>query len=328
MDRRSFISSVTLGLLAAPLAAGAQPVEKVPRVGVLVLTPRASVGGVYVDALRQGLRDLGYVEGKSITLEVRWAEGEAQRLPQLAAELVNMKVDVLITSGTEAIRAAQKATREIPVIMATVSDPVALGIAASLARPGGNLTGLAILSPELTVKRLQLLTEVVPAARRVGVVWNPANQGNDIALRAAETAARRIGLDLVPLGVQRIEELRTAFGASTNRSLEALLVIEDSMLVSHTDEIVRLTGHKRLPTMYGFRSFVEAGGLIAYGPVPKDMWRQASVYVDKILRGATPASLPIEQPIKIELVINLKTAKALGVTIPQSLLQRADQVIE
>ncbi len=327
ISRRVFIGGL-LASLVAPLAASAQPAGKVPRVGVLVLTPRASVGGTYVDALREGLSKVGYVEGRTIALDVRWAEGKTDRLPALAKDLVISRADVIVTSGTEAIRATQQATRTLPIVMATVIDPVRLGLATSLARPGANLTGLAILSPELTAKRLQLLKEAVPSVKRAVVIWNPVNEGNALMLREAETAARTLGIELQAVAVRGPDDLKLGFGPLVDGRAQALLVLEDSMLVSHKEQIVRLAASNHLPAMYAFRSLVDAGGLMSYGPDIPDMFHRAAGYVDKILKGAKPGDLPVEQPSKFELVINLKTAKALGLTIPQSLLLRANHVIE
>jgi putative ABC transport system substrate-binding protein len=307
--------TIASGLLAAPLVAEAQPSGKVPRVGVLVLTPRASVGGTYVEALREGLSEVGYVEGRTIALDVRWAEGKADRLPALAKDLVVSKPDVIVTSGTEAIRASQQATRSVPIVMATVADPVRLGLATSLARPGANLTGLAILSPELTAKRLQLLKEAVPSMKQVVVIWNPINEGNVLILREAEAAARTLGIELQAVAVRGPNDLKLGSGPRGDGRAQGLLVVEDSMLVSHKEQIVRLAASHHLPAMYAFRSLVDVGGLMSYGPDIPDMFHRAATYVDKILKGATPGELPIEQPTKFQLVINLKTAKALDLTI-------------
>jgi len=317
---------LTLSLTVASLAAEAQSGKKA-RIGVLMLPPRAGAGGTYIQALREGLYEFGYVEGQNLLLEIRWAEGRPDLLPGLAAELLSTRPDVLVTSGSEAILTLKRATGVVPIIMATVMDPVALGIAASLARPGGNLTGLAILSLELTSKRLQLLKEVVPRLSRVAVLWNPANPGNVLLLREVETASQTLGLRWQAVAVRRPDELAGAFeaiGAESN----GILVLEDSMLVSHRSRIVESVSRTRLPAMYAFRQFVDAGGLMSYGPNIPDSFRRAAVYVDKILKGAKPADLPVEQPTTFELVINMKTARTLGLTIPQTLLLRADQVIE
>jgi putative ABC transport system substrate-binding protein len=329
MDRRRFLlTSLAGAIAAAPLAAETQPAGKQARIGVLILPPRAGAGGTYVQALQEGLHELGYVDGQNLLLEIRWAEGRPDLLPGLAAELLGIRPDVLVTSGSESIFTLKRATGEVPIIMATVMDPVALGVAASLAKPGGNLTGLAILSLELTSKRLQLLKETVPRLSRVAVLWNPANPGNVLMLKEVETASRILGLRWQGVGVRRPEELAGAFEAILGAQSNGILAIEDSMLVSHRSRIVESVERTRLPAMYAFRQFVDAGGLMSYGPNLSESFRRAAVYVDKILKGARAADLPVEQPTKFELVINLKTAKALGLTIPPSLLARADQVIE
>jgi putative ABC transport system substrate-binding protein len=329
MDRRRFLlTSLAGAIAAAPLTAETQPAAKKARIGVLMLPPRAGAGGTYVRALQEGLHELGYVDGQNLLLEIRWAEGRPDLLPGLAEELLRIRPDVLVTSGSESILTLKRATGEVPIIMATVMDPVALGLAASLAKPGGNLTGLAILSLELTSKRLQLLKETVPRLSRVAVLWNPANPGNVLMLKEVETASRILGLRWQGVGVRRPEELAGAFEAILGAQSNGILAIEDSMLVSHRSRIVESVERTRLPAMYAFRQFVDAGGLMSYGPNLSESFRRAAVYVDKILKGARAADLPVEQPTKFELVINLKTAKALGLTIPPSLLARADQVIE
>jgi ABC-type uncharacterized transport system substrate-binding protein len=326
MNRRVFVAGLG-AVLAAPLAAGAQQAGKTARVGLLMLPPHSGVGGAYVQALREGLHELGYVEGRNLLLEIRWAEGRPDLLPGLAAELLSTQPDVLVTSGSEAILTLKRATRVVPIIMASVMDPVALGIGASLAQPGGNLTGLSILSRELTSKRLQLLRETLPRLSKVAVLWNPDNPGNVLMLREVETASQTLGLEWQAVAVRQPDELASAFKAILGAT-NGILVIEDSMLVSHHSRIVESVARTRLPAMYAFRQFVDAGGLMSYGPNIPDSFRRAAVYVDKILKGSKPADLPLEQATKFELIINLKTAKALGLTIPPSLLLRADQVIE
>ena len=319
---------LTVGLTLAPLAAEAQPSGKKARIGVLLLPPRAGAGGTYIQALREGLHELGYVEGQNLLLEIRWAEGKPDLLQGLAAELLSTGPDVLITSGSEAILTLKRATGVVPIIMATVMDPVALGIVASLAHPGGNLTGLAILSLELTSKRLQLLKETVPRLSRVAVLLNPANPGNVLMLKEVETACQTLGLRWHGVVVRGPDELASAFEAIRGTQSNGILAIEDSMLVSHRSRIVETVARTRLPAMYAFRQFVDAGGLMSYGPNIPETFRRAAVFVDKILKGAKPGDLPVEQPTKFELVINLKTAKALGLTIPQSVLVRADEIIQ
>ena len=319
---------LTLSLALPTLAAEAQETANKAHVGVLLLTPRAGAGGTYIEALRGGLRELGYVEGQNLLLEIRSAEGRPDRLPRLAAEILGTRPDVLVTAGSEAILTLKRATDVVPIVMATVMDPVALGITPSLAKPGGNLTGLAILSLELTSKRLQLLKEAFPRLSRVAVLWNPDNPGNALVLKEVETAAQALGLRWQGFAVQRPDKLVEAFEAVVGAQCNGILAIEDSVLFSHLSRIVESAARSRLPAMYAFRQFADAGGLMSYGPNTPDSFRRAAVYVHKILKGAKPADLPIEQPTKFELVINMKTAKALGLTIPQSLLVRADEIIQ
>jgi len=294
---------LALSLTLAPIAvAEAQQTGKQARIGVLMLPPRAGAGGTYIQALREGLRELGYVEGQ-LLLEIRWAEGRPDLLPGLTAELLSTRPDVLVTSGSEAILTLRRATDVIPIIMATVMDPVALGIAASLAHPGGNLTGLAILSRELTSKRLQLLKETVPRLSRIAVLWNPANPGDVLMLREVETACQTLGLRWHGVAVRGPDELASAFEAILGTQSNGILAIEDSMLVSHRSRTVETVARTRLPAMYAFRQFVDAGGLMSYGPNIPETFRRAAGFVDKILKGAKPADLPIEQPTKFELVI-------------------------
>ena len=319
---------LALSLTLPTLAVSNQETAKKAHVGVLLLTPRAGAGGTYIDALRGGLRDLGYVEGQNLLLEIRSAEGRPDRLPGLATEILSTRPDVLVTAGSEAILTLKRATAVVPIIMATVMDPVALGITPSLARPSGNLTGLAILSLELTSKRLQLLREAVPQLSRVGVLWNPDNPGNALVLKEVETAAQALGLRWQGFAAQGPDKLAGAFEAVVGAQCNGILAIEDSVLFSHLTRIVELAARYRLPAMYAFRQFADAGGLMSYGPNTPDSFRRAAVYVDKILKGAKPADLPVEQASKFELVINLRTVKALGLTIPQSLLVRADEIVQ
>jgi putative ABC transport system substrate-binding protein len=327
VTRRAFLGTLAGSLLAAPLAAGAQQAGKVPRIGILwVYSP--SVGSVFADAFRQGLRGLGYVEGRTILLEERWAEGKFDRLPSLAGELVRLNVDVIVTASTPAVQAAQQATRTIPIVMTLVTDPVQSGIVASLARPGGNITGLSLMHPELTGKRLALLKEVIPKIRRVGVFWSASTPSYRILLSETETAARPLGLQLHVVEVRGPTDFDNAFSAITRDRVGALVLLPDVLFRNQQRRILDLAAKHQLPAMYWSRELVDAGGLMAYGANIPDQYRQAATVVDKILKGAKPGDLPIEQPAKLELVINLKTAKVLGLTIPPSLLQRADQVIE
>ena len=330
MDRRRFLGTLAGGLLAAPLAAGAQQAgRKVPHIGILTLLnfPDPNLPGVW-GAFRQGLRDLGYVEGQNIAMEYRAAEGKLERLPDLAAELVRLNVDIIISETTPATAAAKKATATIPIIMESVGDPIGAGFIASLAQPRTNLTGFSLMSVDLGAKRLELLKTLIPKISRVAVLWNPTNPAQKLMLPAAEGPARALGLTLQPVALADAGGLETAFETIIREQTHALMVFEDSVTTTNRRRIAELAGRHRLPAMYGLKSFVEVDGLISYGPDPFEQFRRGAVYVDKILRGTKPADLPIEQPTKFELVINLKTAKALGLTIPQSLLLRADQVIE
>jgi putative ABC transport system substrate-binding protein len=326
MDRRRFLLTSLAGALAAPRAAETQQAERVPRVGVLLLADSAQA---VVDAFRQGLRERGYVDGQTIAIEVRYAEGKEERFPDLASELVHLKVDVIFATVAAAVRAAKHATTAIPIVTA-VNDPVAAGFVASLGRPGGNITGLSMMSPEVVGKQLELLRQVVPKIARVAVLTNPANPGSAPQLRHAEVVARALGMRLQPLEARSPGEIDSAFAAMTRKRAGALLVLLDPTLARapQRERIAELAARSRLPAMYALRLHVEAGGLMAYGADVFDLYRRCGVYVDKILKGAKPGDLPIEQPTKFDLVINLKTAKALGLTIPPSVLARADQVIE
>jgi putative ABC transport system substrate-binding protein len=326
MDRRTFIRTLAAGVLAVPLDAGAQQPGKVYRIGFL--SPRSPSDVGRLAAFRQSLRELGYVEGQNIVIESRWAEGEYDRLPGLAAELVRLKVDVIVTYAAPAIQAAKRATGTIPIVMAGAIDPVASGLVTSVARPGGNITGLSLMAPDLVGKQLAILKEVVPTVSRVALLGNPANTGNAPQLRHAQETARTLGMRLQSLEARGPNEIESAFAAITRERAGALIVLVDGMLADHRARIADLAAKSRLPAVYGLSDYPEAGGLMAYGPSVLDRFRRAATYVDKILKGAKPGDLPVEQPTKFELVINLKTAKALGLTIPQSLLQRADQVIE
>jgi putative ABC transport system substrate-binding protein len=330
MNRRAFVRTFAGGLLATPLAAeGQQAGQKVPVIGIL--TPQKFSDPNLPDfwgAFRQGLRDLGYVEGRNITLEYRSSEGRLEGLPDLAAELVRLNVDIIITQSTPATAAAKKATTTIPIIMEAVADPVGAGFVASLGQSRTNLTGFSLMSVDLGAKRLEFLKALIHKVSRVAVLWNPTNPAQRLMLPEAEGAARALGLTLQPVGLVDPGGLESAFETIVKGQAHAVVVFEDAMTVSNRRRIVELVGRHRLPAMYGLKYFVEAGGLISYGPNQFEQFRRAAGYVDKILRGTKPGDLPIEQPTKFELVINLKTAKALGLTIPPSLLQRADQVVE
>jgi putative ABC transport system substrate-binding protein len=322
--RRAFIGTLAGGLLAKPLAAEAQPSAKVPRIGVL--SPDSPGPLPLLDAFRQELRKLGYIENQNIAIEYRFAGAKPELLPNLAAELVRLKVDVILTINTAASQAAKSATKTIPIVFTYVAEPVDL--VPSLARPGGNITGLSTLAAELSAKRLELLKEALPGTSRVGFLWNSANLAGTRGLRETEHASLPLGIHLYPLGLRGPDELQNAFRVASRERVSVLFVWEDAVLLRHRTRVLEMAANHRLPTTSQYREFAEAGGLLSYGASLSDHFRRAAYYVDKILKGAKPADLPVEQPTKFELVINLKTAKALGLTIPQSLLQRADEVIQ
>ncbi len=327
MNRRAFLM-LSGGLLAAPVSGGAQPTAKLWRIGYLDQGSEAN-NRLYVAGLRQGLSDLGWVDGRTILIEIRFAEGKTDQLPRLAAELVRSKVDVIVTSTTPAALAAKHATTTVPIVIGFVADPVGSGIVASLARPGGNITGWTHSGRDLRAKYLELLKAAVPSATRFGVLWNPANQVHQPSMQNIEGAARQLKVELHLASAQESKELERAVSGLMEKRVQALVVFPDGMFQSQTSQIVALAARHRLPAVYGLREFAEAGGLIAYGANVATMHRELSAsLVDMILKGARPASLPVAQPTKFDLLINLKTAKALGLTIPPSLLQRADQVIE
>jgi putative ABC transport system substrate-binding protein len=325
MDRRTFLGTLAGGLLATPLAARAQQASKIPRVGLL---RTGSPPDPALDAFKQGLRDLGYVEGQNIVLDVRFAAGRLDRLSSLAAELVRRDVDVVVTGGEAAIQAARTATRTIPIVMGASNDPVGAGLVESLARPGGNITGSTILAPELSRKRLDLLRETRPGIVRVAVLSDPTSPGTGRDLEETQSASLVLGFRLQVWTVRAPKDLDEAFAGMRRERAEALMTLADPVFTASRVKIVKLAAATRLPSVYYWKDFVDAGGLMSYGPSLQGLYRRAATYVDKILKGAKPGDLPIEQPTKFELVINLKTAKALGLTIPPSLLQRADQVIE
>jgi putative ABC transport system substrate-binding protein len=328
MDRRAFLADAA-ALLVAPLAAEAQQVGKVYRIGYLHAGGRVPFTTM-MDAFKDALRELGYVEGKNLIIDYRFAEGRYDRLPDLAAELVRLKVDIIVTNPTPATVAAKNATETIPIIMISGSvDPVGLGLVASLARPGGNVTGLSYgASPEIFSKGLELLKETVPKVHRVAILSNPGSPIQPLIIRELIVAGRSLGVQLQLLEVRDPKEFDGAFAAMVKEHAGALLVVGDALFNLHGARLADLAARSRLPAAYGTRDLVQAGGLMSYGPSIRDLHRRGAVYVDKILRGAKPADLPVEQPTKFELVINLKTAKTLGLTIPPSLLARADQVIE
>jgi putative ABC transport system substrate-binding protein len=328
MHRRDFIKVVAGSAVTWPLAARAQQPGKIFRIGYLgVSSP--SLEPHYVEAFRQKLHELGHVEGRNIAIDYKWAEGQDDRLPNLASELVSLNPDVIVTTGTPGAIAAMRATKTIPIVMATIGDPVASGLVASLARPGGNATGFTVLGPELEGKRLELLKQVVPELSRLAVLWNPSNPGSVSYFETVKNAGRALQISLDPVvEVRRSDELDNAFTAIADARPHALAVIPDRFLLSHRTEIVEFAAVKRLPSMYPYREYVDAGGLMSYAPSNIEMFRNAASYVDRIIKGAKPSDLPIQEPTKFELVINLKTAKALGLDIPLQLQQLANDVIE
>ncbi|MGH2360820.1 MAG: ABC transporter substrate-binding protein, partial [bacterium] len=323
------IALLAVAVLVVPRAGEAQQAANIPRIGFLSASSLSDPRTLrFLEAFRQGLRELGYAEGQNIAIESRFAEGKWDQLPGLAAELVRVKVDVIVTYTTPATQAAKQATGTIPIVVATVIDPVAAGLVASLAHPGGNITGLSQMVPELVGKQLEVLKEVAPKISRVALLSNPANPAHALAIRDVKAAARSLGVQLQLLEARGPSEIESAFAAMTTERAGAVIVLVDSMLIDHRTRIADLAARRRLPTVSATIETAEAGGLMAYGPSVRDMFRRAAAYVDKILKGAKPADLPIEQPTKFELVINLRTARALGLTIPQSLLFRADEVIQ
>jgi len=328
VDRRTFVAVTAGGLLGVALAAAAQP-TKIPRIGYVSGTGSAADQGPYVEALRQGLRDLGRVEGRDFSIEYRGAEGKLDRVPSIVNELVQLKVDVIVATIPGAIHAAKQATITIPIVMVTSVDPVASGIVASLARPGGNITGVATLAQDLNAKRLELLTEVVPRLSRVAVLWTPNNPVATTNFKEYEAAARALKIQLQSLEVRLDDpDVDGAFQTAANDRAGALITITTATLFLQQKRIADLAVKNRLPTMFQGSAWVESGGLMSYSTNDLEAFRVAAVYVDKILKGARPADLPVEQLAKFELAMNLKTAKAIGVTIPQSLLLRANKVLQ
>ena len=326
IDRRAFIASLTFGALLASRPAEAQKAKGTHRIGWL--SPASAANDLpNLEALRAGLREVGYVEGQNITIEARWAEGRSERLPQLAAELVRLPVDVLCTVGTLASGAAKHATSTIPIVFANVAFPDQSGLVASYPRPGGNLTGVAFIGPEYG-KRLELLREAHPRLSRVALIYNPDNPGSVLALQETQRWATPMGLRLEPHKFRGPHDFERVAAAIAGKRPDALMTTADQLITSDRTRIVDFAAKHRLLSMYPTREFAEAGGLMYYGGSIPEMYRRAAVYVDKILKGAKPGDLPVEQPTKFDMVINLKTAKALGLTIPQSLLVRADEVIQ
>jgi len=326
MDRRAFLATAALGVLSCtPTVTSAQPASKVQRIGYLSLRSGLNEQD---EAFLRGLRELGYVEGRNFTIEYRWAAGKEERLLELAADLVRLKVDVIVTATTPAIAAAKRATSAIPIVMAAVADPVGSGLVTSLARPSGNVTGLTLMSTELAGKRLQLVRELLPKATRVAVLAHHGPSATPLLLEQMRAAAQQTGVQLVVQEVSGAQDLPGAFATMQRERAQALIVQVSPLTSDHRRRLAELAAQHRLPAMYEVRSFVEAGGFMSYGPSIVEMYRRAAFFVDKILKGAKPSELPVEQPSKFELVINLKAAKALGLTIPESLRFRADEVIQ
>jgi putative ABC transport system substrate-binding protein len=329
--RLAALPVLALVLLATPFAAKAQPPAKVPRVAYLAGGWPSDPPHPASQAFRQGLRDLGYVEGRNIAFEYRFAEGRLDRYPDLVAELVRLPVDLIVAPGTAAAQAARKATASIPIVIVLAGNPVGDGLITSFARPGGNVTGTTSVSAEIAGKYLQLLREAVPTVSRVAVLWNSLTPPHAMHVKETEAAARTLGLTLQPVSVRRPDEIPGAFVTMSREHTDGLIVLSDPMFdgsIRERTRIVELVAKNRLPTMYSIRELVQAGGLMSYGPSQTELFRRAARYVDKILRGVKPADLPVEQPTKFEMVINLKTARALGLTIPPSVLARADEVLE
>ncbi len=326
MRRREFITLLGGATAAWPLVARAQQPAKPPTIGFLGATT-PSAYGQWVAAFVQRLRELGWVEGRTVAIDVRWAEGRTERLAEIAMEFVRLKVDVIVTHSAVPVLAAKQATSVIPIVFAAANDPLSTDLVASLARPGGNVTGLSLLAPDLAGKRLELLREVVPGLRRLAIMANVDAPASVLEIGEVQAAARTLGLEVTTLEIRRAEDIAPAFEALKGRA-EALYVVQDPLVSTNRIRINTLALGARLPMISAFREFVEAGGLMSYGANFSDLYRRAADYVDKILRGAKPADLPVQQPTKFDLVVNLTTAKALGMTIPESFLLRADEVIE
>jgi putative tryptophan/tyrosine transport system substrate-binding protein len=327
MRRREFITLLGGAMALWPLAAAAQQTAKLPVVGFLT-AGSPGVGTPALPALLEGLRELHWIDGKTVVIEYRYAENRNERLTELAADLVRRKVDVIVTAGTLAPLAARHATTTIPIVMTSAGDPLGSGLVAGLAQPGGNVTGLSMMMADVSGKRLELIKELVPGLSRVAVLWNSANPYPTVVFKETKDAARTLGIEVQSLEVKGPDDFATVFASAKQRRPDALFTIDDPLILSQPDQIVEFAAANRLPAIYSVPRFAEAGGLMAYGASITDLYYRAATYVDKILRGAKPGELPIEQPTKFELVINLKTAKSLGLTVPQTLLVAADKVIE
>jgi len=327
MPRRAFVAGM-VATMAAARAVRAQPALKVWRVGYLGDGPRAERLRINLEPFRDGLRELGYVEGQNLVIVERWTEGRAQQLPELAAELVRLKVDVIVTHGVRGTKAAQEATKTIPIVAAVMPDPVAAGLVASLARPGGNTTGMSDQVTELAEKEIEILREALPHARRITFLWNEGNPGAKLTFDQTRKASQKLGLASEAVGITDPIQIEPAIARAAGNRADALVVIHDILTVSHRARIAEAALKHRLPTICGSSPFVDAGGLIAYAPNLPSLFKRAAVFVDRILRGAKPGDIPIEQPTRFELRVNLKTAKAINLTIPAAFLSRADQLIE
>jgi putative tryptophan/tyrosine transport system substrate-binding protein len=325
MRRREFISLLGSAAVAWPLAARAQQAGSLPTIGFFGSTTPSSWSN-WVPAFVQRLRELGWIEGRTVAIEYRWAEGNPERFTEIAAEFVRLKADVIVTAGAEPVVALKQATAVIPIVFGAAADPVGSGLVGSLRRPGGNVTGLSVQAPDLAGKRLELLREVVPPLRRFAIVANVGSTGASLEMREVRALAGKLGLEAAALEIRRAEDIAPAFQAL--KEAEALYVCGDPLVSANRVRIVTFALAARLPTMYDHRGHVEAGGLMCYGPNFPELWRRVAEFVDKILRGAKPADIPVEQPTKFELIVNLTTAKALGLTIPESFLLRADEVVE
>jgi putative ABC transport system substrate-binding protein len=328
MTRRQLVILLGAGALTAPLASLAQKQDKVWRVGFLIARRLAPGDTNYYRAFPDGMRELGYVEGKNMVIEWRYADGKFERLPELAAQLVQLKVDVIVTAGTAATSAAQKATTTIPIVMGTTNDAVISGFVKSLALPGGNITGISNLTVDLSAKDLEILLSVEPKLSRVAVLVNPGNSAHAPIVKTVQAAALKPDVKILPLEARTAQEIENGFSTVAQQNAGAVLVALDAFLVQQGRQIAELAIKYRMPSVFAVREHVEVGGLMSYGPNLSDNYRRAATYVDKIFKGAKPGNLPIEQPTKFELIINLKTAKALGLTIPQAVLLRADEVIQ
>jgi putative ABC transport system substrate-binding protein len=329
--KNAAVSSILIAaiLLAVAVIAEAQQPNKVPRIGYLIVPALSSDTSARIEAFRQGLGELGYVEGKNIVIDYRYGEGKTERFPDLATELDQLRVDVIVVAGATATRAAKNVTKLIPIVMANSTDPVALGLVASLARPGGNITGLTNLAPELGGKRLELLKEIVPQLARVAVLGDPSSPSHAPGWRETESAARSLRVQVQSLEVREPNpDFAGAFSAITRYRADALLTLSQPLIRVYREQIIDFTAKRRIPAIFHTREFVEAGGLMSYAPSSTDLFRRAATYVDKILKGTKPADLPVEQPIKFEFIVNLKAAKQIGLTIPPNVLVRADRVIK